>query len=58
MELLRSLRLLTQAGGEGGQGDLVEEPLRWSPPADCLAGMDLPGRDPEDQGGFKVLVIK
>jgi molybdenum-dependent DNA-binding transcriptional regulator ModE len=25
-----------------------DEPLTWSPPADCVAGFILPGRDPDD----------
>jgi hypothetical protein len=26
----------------------IDEPLTWSPPADCVAGLILPGRDPDD----------
>jgi hypothetical protein len=26
----------------------VDEPLTWEPPATCVAGLDLPGRDPAD----------
>ncbi len=26
----------------------IDEPLQWSPPADCLAGTPFPGRDPKD----------
>jgi hypothetical protein len=32
--------LLTAAG--------INEPLTWSPPKDCAAGLDLPGREPDD----------
>jgi hypothetical protein len=26
----------------------IHEPLTWSPPGDCVAGLTLPGRDPDD----------
>ncbi|MGI5243201.1 TniQ family protein [Dactylosporangium sp. CA-139066] len=26
----------------------IDEPLTWSPPADCVAGLVLPGREPDD----------
>lgn len=26
----------------------IDEPLTWSPPAECVAGLDLPGREPDD----------
>jgi hypothetical protein len=26
----------------------IDEPVTWSPPADCVAGLTLPGRDPDD----------
>lgn len=26
----------------------IDEPVTWSPPADCAAGLTLPGRDPDD----------
>jgi hypothetical protein len=26
----------------------IDEPVTWSPPADCVADLDLPGRDPDD----------
>ncbi|MDN3243036.1 TniQ family protein [Glycomyces tritici] len=26
----------------------IDEPLTWSPPTDCVAGLALPGRDPAD----------
>lgn len=26
----------------------IDEPLTWSPPADCAAGLTLPGREPDD----------
>ncbi len=26
----------------------IDEPLTWSPPADCVAGLALPGREPAD----------
>jgi len=32
--------LLTAAG--------IDEPLTWSPPAECVAGLHLPGREPDD----------
>jgi hypothetical protein len=32
--------LLTTAG--------IDEPVTWSPPGDCVAGLKLPGRDPDD----------
>ncbi|MER6590336.1 TniQ family protein [Micromonospora purpureochromogenes] len=33
-------RLLSAAG--------IDEPVTWSPPAECAAGLRLPGRDPDD----------
>jgi DNA-binding transcriptional LysR family regulator len=26
----------------------IDEPVTWSPPADCVAGLTLPGREPDD----------
>jgi hypothetical protein len=26
----------------------IEEPVSWAPPGDCVAGLALPGRDPDD----------
>jgi DNA-binding transcriptional MerR regulator len=26
----------------------IDEPVTWSPPADCVTGLTLPGRDPDD----------
>jgi hypothetical protein len=26
----------------------INEPVTWSPPADCIAGLDIPGRHPHD----------
>jgi molybdenum-dependent DNA-binding transcriptional regulator ModE len=26
----------------------IDEPVTWSPPADCVGGLTLPGRDPDD----------
>lgn len=26
----------------------LDEPLTWSPPAECVAGLNPPGREPDD----------